>query len=164
MARGCSTGQTRYDQDGSKDLLDLDSIIRHGYKPITIKLPFIPGYMEAQAFNDSIKSQRLGTIDSNYNSIGEYLSEYTAYAASMYRNIQSSGNGASVSQNNIHATVADDYRIIRAYNENNLLVNVNKITWYFDPDEPRTVFEWDRGFEKPIEEIEVEEDPGFRII
>ena len=67
--------------------------------------------------------------------------------------------------NNQHIQVIDDFRIIRE-NKNtagisedeNLFVNVNKITWYFSANDPRTVIEWDRGFEK---EILAGTDQGF---
>lgn len=146
--------QTQYDEDNAKKILDLNSIIRHGYRPVEIELPFIPDYMDSSEFSSSSIEKRKEAERSNTNLKAQYLSEFTGYAYAMYKNIQNSGNGASVFQNNLHATVADDFRIIRGKSDelrNNdtesLYVNVKKITWYFDPSAPRTVLEWDRGFE-----------------
>lgn len=157
--------QTRFDQEGSKNILDLDSVIRHGYKPVTIDLPFIPGYMSPFDYNKSTKSERDQANTAHNVSRGEYLSEHTRFAASMYRNISDSGNGSTTIQNNRHIQVIDDFRIIRE-NKNTLgisedeklFVNVNKITWYLSANAPTTVIEWDRGFEK---EILIGVDQGF---
>lgn len=148
--------QIRYDQEGAKNILDLDSVIRYGYRPATINLPFVPGYIIPKDYSNSSSVLREGYNQGHYDLIGKYLSEYTRYAASMYRNISDSGNGSIVLQNNLHVTVADDFRIVRENRDisgdvdkkENLYVNVNKITWYFDPSAPRTAIEWDRGFEK----------------
>jgi len=140
--------QTSFDINGAKNLLDLNSTIRHGYRPIKLDLPFIPGYISGKAFSKMSISKRKSVKISESKSSGEYLSEHTEIAASMYRNIQNSGNGASAFQNNLHCTVADDFKITRSIQEEDFFVNVNKITWYFDADTPRTVLEWDRGFEQ----------------
>jgi len=140
--------QTRYDENSAKNILDLNSIIRHGYKPITLKLPFIPQYMDQEAFSKTIKDNRFDTEDANYTNIGKFLSEYSEYAASMYRNIQNASNGQDTFQTNLHVTIADDYRIVRNQEEDSFWINVNQITWYLDPENPTTVIEWDRGFER----------------
>jgi hypothetical protein len=140
--------QSQYDTFDAKQLLDLNSVIRHGYKPLEIRLPFIPSYMESKDYNDSSIDKRDKTRESIYTTQGEYLQQYTQYAYSMFQNIQNSGNGATVFQNNLHVSVADDYRIIRERSEEQFYVNVHKITWYFDANAPKTVFEWDRGFER----------------
>lgn len=142
--------QTRYDQDGAKNILDLNSIIRHGYRPITIELPFIPPYMEQSQYSDADIANRVNVRNANYQSIGQYLSEFTAYAAAMFRNIQDAENGQSVFQNNLHVTIADDYRVVGAPDEDPSFINVNRITWYFDATAPRTTLEWDRKFENPV--------------
>lgn len=144
--------QTAFDPEGSKNLLDLNSIIRHGYRPIKINLPFIPRYLEGLVFSETESGERKLSNDAANNIRGKYLSEHTDIAASMYRNIQNSGNGASAFQNNLHCTVADDFKITRSIQEEDFFVNVHKITWYFDPEEPRTVLEWDRGFEQVRQE------------
>ena len=161
--------QTAYDQEGAKEILDLNSVIRHGYRPISIELPFIPKYMDAEAFSKSTQSQREDSLNSQKAILGKYLSEHTDFAYSMYKNIQASGNGINVFQNNLHVTIADDFRIVRGKNiknffvdEETLWVNVNKITWYLDANEPRTTFEWDRGFEKGIGEVTT--DQGFTYV
>lgn len=140
--------QTRYDQDGAKKILNLNSIIRHGYRPITIRLPFIPQYMDAEAFSNTAKGNRDKVNDANYTNVGRFLSEYTEYASAMYKNIQNASNGQDVFQNNLHVTIADDYRIIRNKSDKEFFINVHGITWNFNATNPTTVFEWDRGFER----------------
>jgi hypothetical protein len=141
--------QTRYDENGAKQILNLDSIIKQGYNPITIRLPFIPPYMDQEAFSQSAVDKRSSVNDANYTNVGRFLAEYTEYAAKMYKNIQNASNGQDVLQNNLHVTVADDYRIVRNSFEKNFYINVNRITWYFSASAPKTVLEWDRGFEDP---------------
>jgi len=140
--------QTAYDSFQAKQILDLNSVIRHGYKPVNIKLPFVPGYMDPVEYDKTPPSKRSEVDDSQTAAIGRLMTEYTAYAVSMYNNIQDSGNGIDTFQNNLHCTIADDFRIVRSQTEEPLYVNVNKITWYFDSSSPRTAIEWDRGFER----------------
>jgi len=160
------TEQTQYDPENAKRILDLDSVIRHGYRPIKIELPFIPDYMLSSEFDSTAKAQRKAAEEANTNLKAQYLSEFTGYAFSMYKNIQNSGNGADVYQNNLHVSVADDFMIVRSKSDEpgqddpeSFYVNVNKITWYFSASAPRTVLEWDRGFEKVRNNLII--DQGF---
>ncbi len=140
--------QTAYDQFQAKQILNLDSIIRHGYKPVNLELPFVPDYMVQDDYDNSAAISRKAVDESQTAAIGALMTEYTGYASKMYKDIQNSGNGVCMFQNNLHCTVADDFRIIRSKSEENLYVNVNKITWNFDASAPTTVIEWDRGWEK----------------
>ncbi|MCK5606071.1 hypothetical protein KAR91_29500 [Candidatus Pacearchaeota archaeon] len=158
--------QTAYDQENAKKILDLDSIIRHGYKPVTLELPFIPSYMDAEGFNNSTVAQRTQSLISSDLILGQYLNEYTVYAEAMYKNSQDSGNGAVAFQNNLQVNIVDDFRIVRSKSDDlrldepeSFYINPLKITWYFESTAPRTVIEWDRGFEKVRGEVFT--DQGF---
>lgn len=158
--------QTAHDPEGAKQILDLNSIIRHGYKPVQIELPFIPKYMDSQAFESASKIERDQVQIAGDGILGQYLNEYAGYASAMYKNSQDSGNGVDVFQNNLQVNIADDFRIVRSKSDDlrldepeSFYVNPLKITWYFEPSNPRTVIEWDRGFEKVRGELTI--DQGF---
>ncbi len=68
----------------------------------------------------------------------------------MFQNIQNSGNGQIIMQNNLQCTVADDFRVFRTQQESPFFISVNRITWVFSPNNPKTILEWDRGFERPL--------------
>jgi hypothetical protein len=142
--------QTAYDKEGARQILDESSVIRHGYRPITIKLPFIPDFGEASDFSEKDVETRSTDIKANRSAQARIMLEYTGYASKMYRNIQNSGNGQTVMQNNLECTVADDFRVFRTEQESPFFVNVHQMTWYFDAKTPRTVLQWDRGFERPL--------------
>lgn len=158
--------QTANDPNGAKEILDLGSIIRHGYKPTTIELPFIPSYMDAEGFNSASKIERDQVQIAGELTLGAYLNEYTGYAASMYEHSQDSGNGVVILQNNLQVNIADDFRIVRSKSDDlrldepeSFYINPLKITWYFESSSPRTAIEWDRGFEKVRGEVYT--DQGF---
>lgn len=142
--------QTAYDQEGARQILDENSVIRHGYRPVVIKLPFIPDFGDPRDFNDKDPAKRGSDIQANKRQQAAIMTEYTGYAAKMFKNVQNSGNGQTVMQNNLECTVADDFRIFRTQQESPFFVNTHMITWYFDAVNPRTVFQWDRGFERPL--------------
>lgn len=142
--------QTAYDQEGARQILDENSVIRHGYRPIVIKLPFIPDFGNPVEFNSKDPEKRGSDLQANKRQQAAIMTEYTGYAAKMFKNVQNSGNGQTVMQNNLECTVADDFRIFRTQQESPFFVNVHQIKWYFDATTPRTVFQWDRGFERPL--------------
>lgn len=142
--------QTSYDEDKARQILDLDSIIRYGYKPISVTLPFIPDFGDQESFNANDPETRKKIEDANKRAQGAFMLEYTGYLAKMFTNIQNSGNGQTTFQNNLECTVADDYRIFRTKQQSPSFVNVHQITWYFNARNPKTVFQWDRGFERPL--------------
>ena len=142
--------QTAYDEVRARQILDLDSIIRHGYRPISINLPFIPDFGTPESFNEKNPGRRVQDEVANKRAQADIMLEYTGYASKMFKNIQNSGNGQTVMQNNLECTVADDFRIFRTDQESPFFVNTHMITWYFDAKNPRTVFQWDRGFERPL--------------
>lgn len=158
--------QTAHDPEKAKQILDLNSIIRHGYKPATLELPFIPKYMDAEAFEKASKIQKDLAQTGAEGILGAYLNEYAGYASSMYKNSQDSGNGADVFQGNLQVNIADDFRIVRSKSDDirldepeSFYINPLKITWYFESSSPRTAIEWDRGFEKVRGELTI--DQGF---
>ena len=142
--------QIAYDEDEARQILDLDSVIRHGYRPIDINLPFIPDFGTQEDFSKKSSSERAADEQSHRRAQGAFMLEYTKYLRKMFKNIQNSGNGQTVMQNNLQCTVADDYRIFRTEQESPFFVNMHRITWLFNPNNPKTIFEWDRGFERPL--------------
>jgi hypothetical protein len=143
--------QTSYDEFKARQILNLDSVIRHGYRPIEIILPFIPDFGDQSSFSDSSVDQRKTVDQSNRRQQGKFMLEYTGYASKMYKNIQNSGNGQTIMQNNLQCTVADDFRVFRTKQESPSFVNVHQISWVFSASNPKTILEWDRGFERPLE-------------
>lgn len=143
--------QTAYDQEGARKILSENSVIRHGYKPITIELPFIPAINPPDVFSATGSAAERGRLNAvGRDNQAKIMLEYTGYASKMFTNIQNSGNGQTKMQNNLECTVADDFRVFRTEQESPFFVNVHKITWYFSARNPVTVFEWDRGFERPL--------------
>lgn len=144
---GAVIQQTAYDSEGARQILSEESVIRQGYRPIAIQLPFIPDFGTQEDFNKKNDSQKNSDIVVNSGSQGQFMSEYTRYAAKMFRNIQDSGNGQTVMKNNLQCTVADDYRVFETEQDIPKFISVNRLTWFFSPENPKTVLEWDRGFE-----------------
>lgn len=142
--------QTSYDEDKARQILDLDSVIRYGYKPISVTLPFIPDFGDQISFNENDPGTRKQIEQANKRAQGAFMLEYTGYLSKMFTNIQNSGNGQTIFQNNLECTVADDYRIFRTEQESPSFVNLHQITWHFSASNPKTIFQWDRGFERPL--------------
>jgi len=135
----------------NKMILNEDSVIRHGHRPRSVNLPFVPSHMTPEEFSKAKKPQR-DTINANQkNSLAEELAKHTKYLYKMYRNIQDSMNGAWVFQGNLPVDLAKDFMLVTTQDKPALRVTSHMITWYFSATAPRTVLEWSRGFENEYE-------------
>lgn len=138
----------------SKVILDEDSIIRNGYIPQEIKLPFIPTTISGPTSKelDGLSPQGIKDIVAKrFTTVGEEMLFYAKILKKMYTQYKTAKSGTLIMENNIPIQISRDLELYEKEigsngDEQVTHTSLNKITQYFDPSSPTTVLEYSRGF------------------
>jgi len=145
--------QVSVDPNAQQFILDEDSIIRNGYNPQEVKLPFVPETIAGVSSSEleNLKPPQIKkALSDRFKTVGDELLYYTKILKKMFVNYKGSRSGSLLLVNNLPISISKDIE----YVERELVSNepttthmsLNKITQYFDPKSPRTVLEYSRGF------------------
>lgn len=137
----------------STTLLDEDSILRNGYNPQELKIPFIPesiaGVTDAE-FDEGTADSNKSTLNKRAETVGTELVSYSKALKKMYSNYKEAKSGTLIMKNNLPIQISKDIQLVeREIGSSKPIythMSLNKITQYFDASSPRTVLEYSRGF------------------
>ena len=136
-------------------ILDEDSIIRNGYNPQELKIPFIPesiagGQVDDKDFDDLKVQDAENLLKKRSLTVGQELTKYSEYMKKMYTDYKLAKSGSLVFKENIPIKIGSSIELIEKElrGEVRTHMTLNKITQYFESNSPRTVLEYSRGFKR----------------
>ncbi len=134
-------------------VLDEKSILRNGYIPQELKIPFLPesiaGVLDHE-FDDDSPSKNRERILKRTKTVGEELVFYTKILKRMYTEYKRAKTGSLIFKNNLPIPIGRDIELVESELSGDVRthMSLNKITQYFDGKVPRTILEYSRGFKK----------------
>lgn len=139
-------------------LLDEDSILRNGYNPQELKIPFLPEAI-AGVTDEEYEALKVKEIKSllkkRIKSVGDELVIYSKYMKKMYTNYKLAKSGSDIFKNNLPIKIGSSIELVERELSGEVRTHktLNKITQYFSPTSPSTVLEYSRGFKGIVRKV-----------
>lgn len=137
----------------SSVLLDEDSILRNGYIPQELKMPFLPeaiaGFTDAE-FQALPVTENKSTLKKRIKTVGQELLLYSKYLKSMYTQYKLAKSGSLIFKDNLPIKIGSNIELLERElsGEVRTHMTLNKITQNFNPSSPNTILEYSRGFKR----------------